>query len=138
MKSLLLFFFPLLLLGCLAKTKKPISGVWRLHIIETQDSSGNWQQSNWMKNATGILHYDTENTVSVHFMPTSDTIPPYWYVAHYQYNADSSFVQHTRIMHSNPNEVGKTVKRYVNINGDTLTMNANEFGLQLKWIKEDE
>ena len=130
-----------------------IAGLWKLHIIETQDSiSGQWIESDWMKGGDGYLHYDENKTMSIHFTPAGfDQQNPdgldldslaidelkvlasdYWYVGKYQILDDE--VEHQRIMHSDPNEWGKTVRRTYRFSGDTLELSAKEFGLRLKWI----
>ena len=118
----------------------PFTGLWELYIIESKDSTKNWQPAEWMRNGKGNLHYDDNENMSVHFIPHNygsvDSIKAYWYVAKYKIIADSNIVEHTRIFHSNLEEVGKTVKRYYKFKGDTLIMNAKEFGLRLKWIKQ--
>jgi len=117
-------------------------GKWKLHIIENKDSLGVWQQANWMKNGMGTLHYYNNDTVAVHFAPENygddGAAKPYWYIATYIYNADSNYVEHTRVKQSDESEIGKTVRRKINIKKDTLIMNADEFGFRLKWIKQDE
>ena len=123
----------------LIPTKNPLAGIWNLHVIEKQDSLAIWRQSQWMKNGTGLLHYDNEQHVSVHFTPQnygeSDSLHAYWYVAEYEIIMDSAYVKHSRILHSDPKKVGESVKRYFEIKDDTLIMHAKEFGFRLKWTK---
>lgn len=135
------FIILLLFLYSCTKTKNPLIGKWNLHIIENKDSTNNWVKSNWMKNGKGRLQYFNNDTVTIHFNPENYGDPgveAYWYVASYKLNLDSNFALHTRLKHSNPDDIGKTVKRYFEINNDTLTMFAKEFGFRLKWVKQSE
>lgn len=143
------------ILGC--RNDNPnvmLNGVWKLHIIETQDSTGKWIESGWMKNGVSYIHYDGNQNMSVHFTPEGfaqtnssdqelDSLPleelkmlasDYWYLGKYTVHADSGIVEHKRIIHSDPNEWGKTVQRHFQFKSDTLMLSANEFGLRLKWV----
>jgi len=136
------FFWCLIFVSsCSQKERSPLIGKWNLHVIESKDSAGVWLESDWMKNGIGRLNYLENDTVTVHFNPENygdKGVEAYWYIANYNLNLDSSFVEHTRVRHSNPKEVGKTVKRYFKINNDTLIMHAREFGFRLKWIRKNE
>ena len=111
-----------------------------------------------MKNGVSFLHYDGSGTMSIHFTPEGfaqtnpndldlDSLPieelkmlasDYWYVGKYEVNPDSGWVQHKRIIHSDPNEWGKVVRRNYAMNEDTLVLSAPEFGLRLKWFPAEE
>lgn len=39
------------------------------------------------------------------------------------------------LMHSNPDKVGKTVKRHFKLKKDTLILFAKDFRFRLKWVK---
>lgn len=110
-------------------------GDYTLLIIEEQDSSGTWNQSEWMKGATGSLSYSADGFMSVKFTPENEENAPYWYKASYVYHSHSNEVIHTRLEHSDPEEIGKTVKRKLTFKQDTLIMHAEEFGLRLKWLR---
>ena len=119
----------------------PLVGKYDLHTIEAEDSMGIWQEANWMKGGKGRLQYFDNDTLSVHFNPKNygdEGVEAYWYIANYKLNLDSSYAVHTRVKHSNPMEIGKSVKRYFRIKEDTLIMFAKEFGFRLKWIKRNE
>lgn len=125
--------------GCNSNQANTINGRWLLLKIETQDSaSGFWNTSEWMKNGTGTLIYEPNGTMSVEFRPQAygldSSAEIYAYTASYEYNKSTGFIQHTRLTHSDPDEIGKTVRRRLDFNGDTLTMHADEFGLRLKWL----
>ena len=140
MKNVFHLFFLLVLTSCNTKDQS-IIGKYDLLIIESQNDNGNWQQANWMKNSKGRLQYFNNDTVTVHFNPENygdEGVEAYWYVANYKLNNDSNYVEHTRVRHSNPEEIGKTVKRYFEIKKDTFVMHAKEFGFRLKWLKRDE
>lgn len=128
--------------GCSNINESNITGLYNLQIIEYQDSTNAWEQANWMKGGTGILHYDHHKNMSVHFIPKNygenDSLKSYWYVGEYLINIDSNYIQHTRLLHSDPTEIGKKVKRYYELKNDTLIMFAKEFGFRLKWIKLNE
>ena len=139
--------------------EKTFAGFWKLHIIETQDSvTQQWVQSDWMKDGISYLHYGTDHNMSIHFTPSGfsstnplgqelDSLPlnalkmlasDYWYVGKYRVITDENMVEHHRIIHSDPNEWGKIVKRSYKFLGDTLVLSAKEFGLRLKWIREND
>lgn len=123
------------------KPSDSIVGKYDLLIIESQNENGIWQQADWMRNSTGRLGYLANDTVTVHFTPENygeKGVEAYWYIATYKKDSDSNYVEHTRVRHSNPKEVGKTVKRYFELHNDTLVMHAKEFGFRLKWLKRNE
>lgn len=137
--------------------KDAFAGLWKLHVIETQDTLTNqWVQSEWMRDGISYLHYDGVETMSIHFTPKDfentnpndmsiDSLPieelkmlatDYWYLGKYRILQDKSVVEHKRIIHSDPNEWGKTVRRSYQFLGDTLELTAQEFGLRLKWVPD--
>lgn len=139
--SKIAYLFVLLFFISCNTVEDSLVGKYDLVIIESQNDNKKWQQANWMRNSIGHLHYYPNDTVTVNFTPENfgvEETEPYWYVATYKVNFDSSYVEHTRLRHSNPEEIGKTVKRYFEIKGDTFIMHAKEFGFRLKWLKRDE
>lgn len=136
----ILFSIILLIIISCSQPSNQLIGKWELDIIEKQDSVGNWVEAEWMKDGKGRLQYYDNDTVSLHFSPENygdEGAEAYWYIANYKIYSDSGFVKHTRVKHSNPDEIGKTVKRYFEIKNDTLTMFAKEFGFRLTWIKQN-
>lgn len=156
MSRILIFSFLIIICSCNSKPEKSIlAGLWKIHSIEQQDSTGNWVTADWMKNGNGYLHYDSKMNMSLHFTPENyDTLvlpeesdkklwdlgilvqlsSDYWYLGEYRILNDNT-VKHTRLMHSNPEDNNRTVQRKFNFSGDTLTLSAPEFDLRLKWLK---
>lgn len=162
MEKIAIFCLLLIGIGCYQNQgdeKDAFAGLWKLHIIETQDSlTHQWVQSEWMRDGISYLHYDGVESMSIHFTPKGfqhtnpenipiDSLPiaelkmlatDYWYLGKYRIHPDKSIVEHRRIIHSDPNEWGKKVQRSYRLLGDTLELSAKEFGLRLKWIREKE
>jgi hypothetical protein len=91
-----------------------------------------------MKNGSGTLQYLATDTMRVEFLPEfyhEDSSGRYAYTATYQYFPKRGEIKHTRIAHTNPKEIGKTVERKLSIQEDTLFMFADEFGLKLTWLR---
>jgi hypothetical protein len=151
-----------ILLAC--STVKPdshnrLAGAWELLKIESYDSiTGRWAKADWMKDGKGIIHYDADGMMSVHFTPkgykdfnqsgsavsvnlSQDSLKvlasDYWYVATYKIK-DQQFIEHHRVMHSNPAENNMTVTRAFEIRGDTLILTPLEHNLRLLWVKMDK
>ncbi len=118
-------------------------GLWQLQKIEQVDtaSSKKWVEADWMKGGKGLLSYNPNGTMSVHFTPAGygedSTLSEqdYWYVARYEEVKGQNALKHTRIMHSDPKQVGQTVTRYYSIQGDTLIMNAKDYDFKLTWTR---
>lgn len=157
MKCILLAI-PFALFAVCCKAQDPLQGLWQIDVIESQDSSGQWVESAWMKNGMAYLHYDGHSIMSLHFVPEWYTIAallndytdssgsngssgrewPYWYLATYEILPEKKIVRHHRIMHSDPNEWGKVVQRYYDFRGDTLILRPEEYNLRLKWVRREE
>ena len=138
----ILLFMATFVVSCQDKknTSSKLVGVWALNTIDQKDTNNIWSQASWMQDGQGLLHYDNKMHMSVHFTPKnydlySDSLIPYWYFGKYYHNADSDYVEHLRLLHSNPSENGKTVRRELTFNRDTLVMYSKEFGMRLKWVK---
>lgn len=136
MKLFLYLLTMLSFMACTNKNEHALSGFWQLQIIEAKDSTGQWQEADWMKHGSGLLHYDNAHHMSVHFWPDTSVIPnqePYWYVAEYATKLDTVF--HKRLMHSIPAENHKTAKRLFKVNQDTLYLTAPDYGFRLTWVR---
>lgn len=128
-----------------------MTGLWELEKIEKQDTLTNeWKEAEWMKGGAGILHYDEVGNMSVHFVSegyfnqeydeveerSGESRSNYWYVGTYKVLEEQNTVEHTRLLHSNPKENNKTVKREYVIDNDTLFLFASEYGFRLKWLRQ--
>jgi hypothetical protein len=73
MKSLIVFTVITLLSAC--TTKKPVdtnsqlAGMYKLLIIENQDSSGAWHEQEWGKGGDGYIIYDGKGHMAVQITP---------------------------------------------------------------------
>ncbi len=153
MRKYLPFVAILALFSCQDQNRS-IAGLWKIHTIEQQNDSGNWETADWMKNGLGYLHYDNKRNMSIHFIPENYeefVIPEniekkdwefelldnfssdYWYVGEYTILSQNE-IEHRRIMHSDPNENDVRVIRGFRFSGDTLIISAKEFGLRLMWL----
>ena len=143
MDKQLIFFYLLAVIGfigCNESRSPALTGSYHLLQIQKENKHGQWLPADWMKNGTGFLSYSPDGYVSVHFLPEFYQSDPqrheaYWYVAQYDFNPDSGVVYHTRLMHSDPKQVGKTVRRRIQLSQDTLTMYADEYKFRLRWLK---
>ena len=151
----------LILLSCEMEIKKSqanrFSGLWKLHIIEQQDSiSGEWKE--YRDGLQGFIIYDDKDNMAVHltskgyqntdivFHDFTDTVSmdelkhrtqSYVYFAKYTIDEENNVVTHARISHSNPNMWNVTVKRSFEFKGDTLvltTLENKNSPLRVKWI----
>jgi hypothetical protein len=136
----------------------PIVGLWKLHIMETRDSTnGSW--SEWREGMQGYLLYDATENMSLHltkkgyenfdleFPNFQDTIPlealkhltgSYLYFGKYSIDEAKSQVTHQRISHSNPKEWNARVLRNFAFSNDTLILRPDEeknAKLRLKWLR---
>lgn len=126
--------------------------------MEQQDpESGQWNE--WREGMQGYIMYHDDMTMAVHlttkgyqltdltFPNFNDTISiealkyltnSYTYFADYQWNEKESWVEHSRISHSNPAEWNEVVRRRFTFKGDTLILQPMESAnsaLRLKWVK---
>ncbi len=125
--------------GCNSNQPELLEGKWQLLQIEYEDSaSGIWKTSDWMKNGTGTLIYKSNGNMAVEFLPKNfgldSNAEKYAYTASYKFDPTTGLSKHTRLTHTDREEIGKKVTRKLEIKGDTLIMFANEFGLRLKWL----
>ena len=129
----------LVVVSCRTHQDKDLVGTYSLIAIEEFDSiSNSWQESNWMKGGNGKLIYHVSDTMQVEFLPsnyTSDSLNRYAYRALYSFDKSTDMVTHTRIEHTDSNEIGKVVQRKMEFRYDTLVMSAPEFSLKLTWLK---
>jgi hypothetical protein len=165
MKNIQIIFFLLtaiILISCNPgsgenQTNK-FSGLWKLIIIEQQDSiSGEWAE--YKNGLQGYILYDDDDNMAVHlttkgyqntdiiFHDFIDTVSieelkyrtqSYVYFAKYTILEDEGIVEHARISHSNPNAWNITVRRSYQFSGDTLTLTTLEqqkSPLRVIWIK---
>ena len=159
---ILFIVISIVLLGCNPALKKPktnkFSGLWKLHIIEQQDSiSGEWNE--WRNGLQGYILYDGKDNMAVHltskgyqntdiiFHDLIDTVSieelkhrtqSYVYFAKYTLLEDEKIVEHARISHSNPNLWNVKVKRKYEFKSDTLVLTTVEntnSPLRVKWFK---
>ena len=132
--TLLVFIY-----SCNSQQPELLEGKWKLLQIEYEDSaSGIWKTSDWMKNGTGTLVYKSNGNMTVEFLPENFGIDSnaeeYAYTASYKFDPTTGLSKHTRLTHTDPEEIGKKVTRKLEIKEDTLIMFADEFGLRLKWL----
>lgn len=168
-KALLLFYTVIFVLFCGAcqtpskeTDAEQISGLWKLHIMEQQDSIGHWQEYN--DGLQGMLLYDGNGHGALHLLPKDYTdtdinfigtidldytdsvsydelrhkAQSYVYIAQYKVLEDKGIIQHTRLTASNPEDWGKTVNRKYHFLGDTLVLQPAESehaDLRLKWVR---
>jgi len=157
----LLFTF-VILTGCYNgnqnKEINKFSGLWKLHIIEQQDSiTKEWNE--WRDGLQGYILYDEKENMAVHltskgyqntdlvFKNLIDTVSieelkyltqSYVYFAKYTVNEEDKIIEHARISHSNPNEWNMVVKRRYEFIGDTLkltTLENPDSPLRVTWVK---
>lgn len=73
MKSIILFLIMLFLTACsVKKSDTPLSklaGMYKLFIIENQDSTGQWHQQEWGKDGDGYIVYDGKGHMAVQITP---------------------------------------------------------------------
>ncbi len=161
-QSIAFLFISILLISCNQELKKTqtskFSGLWKLLVIEQQDSiSGKW--SEWRNGLQGYILYDDKDNMAVHltskgyqntdieFHDFIDSVSieelkhrtqSYVYFAKYSILEDENIVEHARISHSNPNLWNIKVKRYFEFKGDTLiltTLERKNSQLRVVWIK---
>ncbi|HJN05599.1 MAG TPA: lipocalin-like domain-containing protein [Bacteroidales bacterium] len=155
-------FISMLLIGCNQELRKTptdkFSGLWKLVVIEQQDSiSGEWNE--YRNGLQGYILYDDKDNMAVHltskgyqntdirFHDFIDTVSieelkhrtqSYVYFAKYTVLEDENIVEHARISHSNPNLWNIKVQRLYEFKGDTLmliTLERKNSQLRVKWIK---
>ena len=116
------------LMGCsspMESSTTEVAGLWKLHSMKIRNSeTGVW--SHYRGGMQGYLLYDGNKNMTIHltdkdyektdlsFPNFTDTIPvealkyltkSYYYIGEYKILNDS-IVQHTRISHSNPGDLG--------------------------------
>ena len=157
-----IIFLSIFIIGCNAEIKTndkdKFQGLWRLAIIEQQDSiSGEWRE--WRNGLQGYILYDSEDNMAVHLTAKDyqktdllfdnfiDTISieklkyltqSYVYFAKYSVDEDEKVIEHARISHSNPNDWNKVVQRHYVFKNDTLVLTTAENSnspLRVTWIK---
>jgi len=73
MKFFNLLFIPVLLSACGNKTQtdtnNQLAGMYKLYIIENQDSSGVWHEQPWAKGGDGYIVYDGKGHMAVQITP---------------------------------------------------------------------
>ena len=140
------------------KKHNPFEGLWSLHIMEQQDSTGAWNE--WRDGMNGWIMYDATENMSVHLtvegyeetelrFPNFDPSIPeealqhltgsYVYFAKYSVDEKEGTVQHARFSHSNPGDWDVVVKRKYTFSGDTLILQPTEeqnSSLRLKWVRD--
>lgn len=143
---------------------KQFQGLWKLHIIEKQDSVGDWQEFHWNKGGDSYILYDGLGHMSVQFTPanykdksvkaprtpidslTIDELRTdlktyssnYVYTANCKILEEQQIIEHQRLAHTYPFDWGVTVQRRFQFLGDTLVLKPVEpqNPLRLKWIKQ--
>lgn len=156
----------ILLAGCKSNSSKSkTTGLWQLHIMEQQDSSGQWHEYN--DGLQGLLLYDGQGHAALHMLPKdyadtdidfigtidldyTDSVSyeelrhkaqSYVYIARYEVVESEGIIKHTRLTASNPEDWGKTVNRKYYFSGDTLVLQPAEedlADLRLKWVRFDQ
>ncbi len=155
-------FISMLLIGCNHELRETptnkFSGLWKLGVIEQQDSiSGEW--SEYRNGLQGYILYDDIDNMAVHltskgyqntdivFHDFVDTVSmeelkhrtqSYVYFAKYTVRKGENIVEHTRISHSNPNLWNIKVQRLYEFKEDTLiltTLERKNSQLRVVWIK---
>ena len=115
--------------------KEDLYGYWELQSMERADSlTGEWAPYR-EEGVTGVLNYDRNGHVSLHLQSID-----YFYTGTYELLKGDTVVQHTRLTHSDPSEVGVKVKRRIEWSGDTLIIRPVEeqnAALRLKWLKQE-
>ena len=152
----------LLIQGCKQehrfKEKDPFTGLWRLVVLEQQDTiSDAWRK--YRDGLQGFILYDGRGHMAVHltsrgyekfdlgFPNFVDTIPDealhhltnsYVYFARYTVDEENNVVEHARISHSNPGLWNEVVYRKYTFLGDTLlleTVDDQPVKLRVKWVR---
>jgi hypothetical protein len=168
MKILLFLALALSIISCSGPQNKsphdPFRGLWKLYIIEIQDSTGAWKEHTWQKGGDSYILYDGLGHMSVQITPKdyknkevkfpkspldSLTIEELradlkTYSSNYVYTAncvileDEQIIEHHRLSHTYPFDWGVVVKRRFEFSGDTLILMPVEpqNPLRLKWIKQ--
>lgn len=167
-KNFIFFLVLLLMAACnIPQNNSPhqqFRGLWKLYIIEYQDSSGVWQEHTWNRGGDSYILYDGLGHMSVQITPEGykDRLVMYprtkidsltidelrtdlkTYAANYVYTAncvvleEEQVIEHHRLSHTYPNDWGVVAQRRFNFIGDTLVLMPveQENPLRLKWIKQ--
>jgi hypothetical protein len=167
-KNSIFFLLALVVIGCNAPQHKsphdPFRGLWKLYIIEYQDSTGTWQEHSWQKGGDSYILYDGLGHMAVQITPEnyrnkqvkaprtpidSLTVEELrtdlkTYSSNYVYTAncvileDEQIIEHHRLAHTYPFDWGVVAQRRFRFSGDTLILMPVEpqNPLRLKWIKQ--
>jgi hypothetical protein len=116
-------------------------GTWELVSVERQTDPNVWVPAETWSNPVGYIYYDADGNMGGQL--TNDPPPPestevvggfVSYFGHYQVNLTNGSVSHHRIGHLDRDQVGTTVTRYAEFNGDILTLTlAPDRALRLNW-----
>ncbi|MEM9918644.1 MAG: lipocalin-like domain-containing protein [Bacteroidota bacterium] len=158
-----------LMIACQPTPPKPsamarFTGLWKMHIFEYRDSSGNWQEYFWNKGGTGYVIYDGMGHMAIHVTPKDykqsvvslekgiDSLnfeelqaavklfsSNYVYVANSRVLEDQQIVEHERLSHTFPEEWHQVVQRRYEFKGDTLKLSPVEgsFERRLTLIRQE-
>lgn len=157
LKIAILSLITLAFFSCKNEPKGAHVGLWKLQSMQVKNAeTGEW--SEYRGGMQGYLLYDDDQYMSLHlqtkdyydtdlaFSNFTDTMAleqlqhitmNYNYMGQYEIDLESQIVQHTRLSHSNPNDVGEIVKRRFHFVGDTLVIQPFEkknARLKLKWL----
>jgi hypothetical protein len=167
-RKVIFFTIIILLFSCNKYQKKSsheqFRGLWKLYIIEYQDSSGDWQEHAWNKGGDSYILYDGLGHMAVQITPkgyknmsvkypkaniddlTIDELRAdlKTYSSNYVYTAncvildEEQIIEHHRLSHTYPYDWGVVAQRRFEFKGDTLILMPVEpqNPLRLKWIKQ--
>jgi hypothetical protein len=168
-KTIIIFILIIpLFTSCIENRKNDIHekfrGLWKLYIIEYQDSTGVWQEHAWNRGGDSYILYDGLGHMSVQITPEGykDRIVSFpranidsltieelradlkVYASNYVYSAncvvleEEQIIEHHRLSHSFPHDWGVVVQRKFKFKADTLILMPVEpqNPLRLKWIKQ--
>jgi len=168
MKIFLFLSLAIAVISCnspqLKSPQDPFRGLWKLYIIESQDSTGSWKEYAWQKGGDSYILYDGLGHMAVQITPKdyknkevkfpktpldSLTIEELradlkTYSSNYVYTAncvileDEQIIEHHRLSHTYPYDWGVVVQRRFEFSGDTLILMPVEpqNPLRLKWIRQ--
>lgn len=165
---IILFSLLICLAGCEApKPPNPheqFQGLWKLYIIEYQDSTGAWVEHSWQKGGESYILYDGLGHMAVQITPKDyknitvkvpktpiDSLSVeelkadlktyssnYVYTANCKILEEEQIIEHHRLSHTYPFDWGVVAQRRFEFRGDTLILMPVEpqNPLRLKWIKQ--
>ncbi|PLW93602.1 MAG: hypothetical protein C0591_14360 [Marinilabiliales bacterium] len=167
-RKVIFFTIIILLFSCNKRQKisphEQFRGLWKLYIIEYQDSSGVWQEHAWNKGGNSYILYDGLGHMAVQITPErykdikvnfpksnidSLSIEELkadlrTYAANYVYTAncvildEEEIIEHHRLSHTYPYDWGVIAQRRFEFKADTLILLPVEpqNPIRLKWIKQ--